>query len=286
MLVLVSALVVRSLAGAVVVVLAAACGGDDFQAQDDGLKDASGEGSGGKSGSGGTANGGSSTGGGGTGGTAGKAGSGGTGASGGSAGTDGAGGSGTSGASHGGATGSAGDSGVIDASSDGSAGLGGSGGATDAGDGAIQDTGTCDAPTVYFRDEDGDEYGARDGEQASCSPLGDGWTDEPGDCNDERAEVNPGIGALLYFGEPHASGSTSSFDYDCDNVEQADPSQFGAAVACPGTSIGCNKKGFAPTSRTGPNVNPYCGSTTLVTCTPSGLNCNAIATQVAPKRCR
>jgi len=44
--------------------------------------------------------------------------------------------------------------------------------------------------TVQYPDEDGDDYGAREGGVTSCFPLGD-HTNRPGDCNDSDPTINP-----------------------------------------------------------------------------------------------
>jgi hypothetical protein len=85
-----------------------------------------------------------------------------------------------------------------------------------------------------------------------------------------------------------ASSAGLSFDYDCSNHEDADPSQLGAAPACASlTILNCTGTGFANTARTGAGVNPLCGSTSLITCTKSGLNCVGVPS-VVPEgvRCR
>jgi hypothetical protein len=114
----------------------------------------------------------------------------------------------------------------------------------------------------------------------SCAPPAEtGWATKAGDCDDDNVAVFPK--------EPdfEASGYTAtsngvSFDYDCSHQEESDPSQLGAAPAC-NNILSCTGSGFANTARTGPGINPLCGSTSRVTCTKMGLNCVAVTTVVS-----
>jgi hypothetical protein len=144
----------------------------------------------------------------------------------------------------------------------------------------------CAAEQVVFRDEDGDGAGDESNATATCSDVPEGWASTGGDCNDRNAEVVPEQTSYFGAGYP-AGGNALSFDYDCSGTETADPSQYGAAKTCPGLNLGaCSGKGFAPTTRTGAGVNPYCGSTALVECRPQGLSCVSVVIQTAAKRCR
>jgi hypothetical protein len=90
--------------------------------------------------------------------------------------------------------------------------------------------------------------------------------------------VSPAVTAFKPTGYTTA-GNTVSFDYDCSGIEEVDPTAKGPAPAC--SALNCTGVGFQYTSRTGPGVNPLCGSTAQVTCTKSGLQCLAVVTQVA-----
>jgi hypothetical protein len=147
--------------------------------------------------------------------------------------------------------------------------------------------GECNART-WFPDADQDGFGRASGQVLACEPPAQGhWTTRAGDCNDDNVAVSPKEVEFKSSGYT-ASSAGISFDYDCSTHEDADPSQLGAAPACASlTILNCAGEGFANTARTGPGVNPLCGSTSLVTCTKSGLNCVGVVKAVAEGvRCR
>jgi hypothetical protein len=201
--------------------------------------------------------------------------------SGGAAGLGEAGASETGGASAGGkgSAGSAGKGGAGGASagSGGTLGSSGSIGTGEAGD--IGAAGSCDA-VAWFPDGDGDGYGRSSGQVISCTPPTNGaWVRLGGDCDDDNKAVSPKETDYESSSYTLASSATS-FDYDCSGVEEPDPTQLGAAPAC-SSILSCTGSGFAPTTRSGPGVNPLCGSTSKVTCTQVSLSCTAVVTQVS-----
>jgi hypothetical protein len=156
----------------------------------------------------------------------------------------------------------------------------------------------CDALTTFYRDRDGDGFGSTSEHVLACvAPVGDGaWVTQPGDCRDDLADVKPftanspdppkysGTG---YMDPVRPQGI--SFDFDCDGIETADPSNmYGAAVACPSLSTNCGQIGYLPAApaRNGTGVNPLCGSTTLRICAAQGLNCVEKTAQTTAFRCR
>jgi hypothetical protein len=78
--------------------------------------------------------------------------------------------------------------------------------------------------------------------------------------------VRPGQAA--YFGTPYrAASGAHSFDYDCSNTEQGDPSQTTAPENCGLLSLTlCGGSGYAKTARSEQDINPYCGSLQISTC--------------------
>ena len=121
----------------------------------------------------------------------------------------------------------------------------------------------------------------------ACEPPAVGsWVPNGGDCNDDNPSVFPQENDYQAAGYVVAAGV--SFDWDCSGQEDPDPSQMGAAPACASLSIlNCSGMGFAGTGRTGPGVNPLCGSKTLVKCMQSGLSCAGVTTTVTDGvRCR
>jgi hypothetical protein len=156
-------------------------------------------------------------------------------------------------------------------------------------DGAVDVTfdANCDSPITYFQDSDGDGFGRDDVAKPACNDPGPGWSEFGGDCADDEANAFPG--QETYFDAGYAiGGSKVSFDFDCDDIESGDPTQFNAAPSCGGLDLGnCDGKGFAPTARTEDGANPVCGSTTLIECKSQQLSCTAQAAGTAqPKRCR
>jgi len=147
--------------------------------------------------------------------------------------------------------------------------------------------GAC-TPVPWFPDADGDDFGRTAAQVSACAaPTSGKWVSKGGDCNDENASVFPQQKAYQSDGYPVSGGV--SFDYDCSGQEQIEPSQLGAAPACSGLALlNCAGSGFAKTDRTGPGVNPLCGSRTLVTCAvKDALFCEGATTQMAEGvRCR
>ncbi|HVU04099.1 MAG TPA: hypothetical protein VHE30_20215 [Polyangiaceae bacterium] len=158
----------------------------------------------------------------------------------------------------------------------------------DAGSGVADAGSACSDPVTFFPDGDGDGYGRSTGTTSGCLPPPNGkWAKVGGDCDDDNADVHPG--QTDFFGEARStSGGTHSFDYDCSNAEEGDPSQLGAAPNCGILSIvGCSGVGYAASGRTGSGVNVLCGSTVQVTCKSSGFACTTVKSDVSvPYRCR
>jgi hypothetical protein len=144
--------------------------------------------------------------------------------------------------------------------------------------------GAC-SPVAWFPDADGDDFGRSSAQISACAAPTSGangkWTSKGGDCNDDDPSVFPQQSG--YESSGYAVGAGVSFDYDCSGQEQPDPSQLGAAPACSGLALlNCAGSGFVNTNRTGPGVNPLCGSKTLLTCAvKDALFCEGLPSQVA-----
>jgi hypothetical protein len=157
-------------------------------------------------------------------------------------------------------------------------------------DAAAPDGGTpisdasCASPARYYADGDRDGFGRDDSTQWACTSPGDSWATRGGDCNDSDDRVFPGQPA--FFGTGYAHAGADSFDYDCNGSEQPDPSQQGPAPNCGDLGLGdCSGSGFEPSERTGPELDPICGSTSRVECTPALLVCGTRTSTTQPKRC-
>ena len=73
--------------------------------------------------------------------------------------------------------------------------------------------GPCTSCTYseLYRDIDGDGFGngGQPWYNAPCSALGDGWADNPGDCNDNNAGINPGAAEICGNGiDDNCNGQT------------------------------------------------------------------------------
>lgn len=87
------------------------------------------------------------------------------------------------------------------------------GDADDAGDEDVaEDADTC-TPTTWYRDEDGDGFGANDTAQESCeSPGPTNWVQMGDDCDDSDVRAFPGQSEMFETQRNDGSG----FDFDCD----------------------------------------------------------------------
>jgi hypothetical protein len=163
----------------------------------------------------------------------------------------------------------------------------GDAGAPDGGD----DT-DCGAGTLtWYPDDDGDSYGRSAEPREACSRPAGKWSSVGGDCRDNDEKVHPN--QTMFFDQPYSLGSgTDSFDYDCANGEQGDPTQAVMAGGCGPLGIllcTSDEKGYAPSDRVGVNVNPLCGSKRLNMCVwqTIALVCAAVEQSVETAyRCR
>jgi hypothetical protein len=174
--------------------------------------------------------------------------------------------------------------------------------AMDATDSATQDgsdawrgDATCSEPVTYYKDDDGDGFGSNVGAILSCTFPGNQWSVLGGDCRDDLSNVKPfSVGSPdppLYSGTGYADPNKPqgvSFDFDCSGTEQADPSNSHGNEPDCSKLLNCTGIGYVPVnpSRTGPGINPLCGSTTLRRC--SGLLPCTSTLQLGqtPYRCR
>jgi hypothetical protein len=98
-------------------------------------------------------------------------------------------------------------------------------------DGCDPATGCTHEPLwEWFRDGDGDGYGW-EGERICAEMPPDGFVDNDLDCCDELAEVNPDH--IDYHPEPYACRGASSYDYDCDGIEETRWADLGGCVMYP-----------------------------------------------------
>jgi hypothetical protein len=115
----------------------------------------------------------------------------------------------------------------------------------------------CEQQLVpYFADMDGDGYGAGTALGLACK-VPQGASGNANDCQDSNASVHPG--QTMYFSSSYMTPKGgASFDYDCDNSEEGDPSLTTGGACTPSCTTGY--------MATGMTANPYCGSTTKESC--------------------
>jgi hypothetical protein len=159
-------------------------------------------------------------------------------------------------------------------------------GTGDAADGPADDG--C-AVVTWFRDDDGDGVGGTHTVDACAPPLTGEWTSKGGDCDDGNPDVNPGQKG--WFDHPYVvSGSVQlSYDYDCDGKESEPPgSPDKSTGSCTYQLTKCIGAGYLPVNppRSGPGVDPFCGSTSVLVCTVAALSCSASTTSGAAVLCR
>jgi len=146
-----------------------------------------------------------------------------------------------------------------------------------------------DCKIQLFLDRDGDTYGsdAPGDMRFECPPL-EGYVSRGGDCFDAEPDGGnlPGLvypGQLGFFAEGYARPGQPgeiSFDYNCTGREEADSNNRAEAIGvCSGASPPLNRGNFAgmvPSAgpeRSGANVNPLCGSTTVLACNQDNNQC-------------
>jgi hypothetical protein len=136
---------------------------------------------------------------------------------------------------------------------------------------------TCEPLKSYYADGDLDGFGAGPVVGTACTPPpGHSLTNT--DCDDTKKLVRPDQTQFFTSGYVNASGATS-YDYDCNGVEQNEPSKMVAGTCTPSCVVG-----YQPVAtKRGAGTNDYCGSTTAVlTCSTS---CSA-STSAATMGCR
>jgi hypothetical protein len=144
----------------------------------------------------------------------------------------------------------------------------------------------CTPVTLY---RDGDDDGVGDVADSDVRCPEDGWVSQPGDCRDDLPDVFPGQTA--FFAEPYVdptrpAANYESFDFDCDGSDESAPTNSPATPApnnC-NSLLTCQGSGYLPTAplRSGPGVEPRCGSNLRRTCISDGaLACVADDVELA-----
>jgi hypothetical protein len=130
-------------------------------------------------------------------------------------------------------------------------------------------------PVLYFLDADGDGYGGTSTSTGCAPPTTGTWVTTGGDCDDSNATVNPGQTAFFAVGYDLPGTTTVSFDYNCDGQETESGSP--AKADCKEVSLSCVGSGYVEATpvRSGPSVDPFCGSAQAVTCALTSLVCQA-----------
>jgi hypothetical protein len=151
----------------------------------------------------------------------------------------------------------------------GAAGVAGAAGSAGApSDGGVD---ACNTITLY-QDGDGDGHGGTTTSQV-CEGT-PGWASTGGDCDDSNADVHPGQTSYFVAGYVKTGSTEISFDYDCSGSESeagTNPKAY-----CHLMNLQCVGGGYVPAEpvRTGPGVDPYCGSNERLNCVGNSLKCD------------
>lgn len=146
-------------------------------------------------------------------------------------------------------------------------------GADDAGD--AHATGDACTPVTYYLDADNDAYGGAMSVTSCFPPPSGTWVTVGGDCDDSNGQVHPGQLGYFDVGYLPPGQTQKSFDYNCDGKETE--SGNSPRASCAVVSLACTGSGYveATPARSGMGVDPFCGSTSAVTCAFASLNCQA-----------
>ncbi|MBL8613771.1 MAG: hypothetical protein JNL38_40905 [Myxococcales bacterium] len=125
-------------------------------------------------------------------------------------------------------------------------------------------TNGCEPEKVFYKDGDGDGFGATEQIATGCTKPA-GYAAVGGDCSDTTPTAYPGQTGFFGVGYAVAGGATS-YDYDCDGKETEAPG-FAHLPEC---NVCDGRSGYRPQLRSGPGVEPYCGATAKITCGGSG----------------
>jgi hypothetical protein len=129
----------------------------------------------------------------------------------------------------------------------------------------------CDSVTL-FQDGDGDGFGSTTtGTGCEGTP---GWVAEGGDCDDSNSAVHPGQTSYFVDGYTRTGSTELSFDYDCNGNESE--AGTNAKAYCHLMNLQCIGGGYIPATplRSGPGVDPYCGSDEKLACVGNSLKCD------------
>jgi len=96
------------------------------------------------------------------------------------------------------------------------------------------DEGATDIGTWYL-DEDGDGYGVDSSAEIACDAPSDRYADLSGDCDDDDADVNPGVAETWYDGLDEDCGEDSDYDRDGDRYVSSDLDDADAVTLDPGS---------------------------------------------------
>jgi hypothetical protein len=147
--------------------------------------------------------------------------------------------------------------------------------------------GPCVALTVFYPDVDADGYGDATKPKPACNAAaaGQGYVAQGGDCHDGNNKVRPG--QTQYFTDPYQTPTGgSSYDYNCDGVEAEQPgvAHFTSCGSYPSCTTPTNA--YRPTSRTGTNVNAYCGADRYAQCGADQGSCDVNSASAPKNGCR
>jgi hypothetical protein len=169
---------------------------------------------------------------------------------------------------------------VVDAN-----GVGSDAGVPDAAPSEAGPMGCANGGQFWYPDGDNDGFGRSNESLRACTKPSGAWVPQGGDCKDNNGDVHPE--QLTYFEMGYVGGDgNESFDYDCSGSEDGNPGQRPLPTGCGILDLlTCEGTGYMSQPRTGPGVNPVCGSDKIGTCTPMLLSCTT-ATEMTMSRYR
>ena len=131
---------------------------------------------------------------------------------------------------------------------------------------------TCEPLSPYYKDGDSDGFGAGPKVGDACSAQA-GTSLVNTDCKDDDKRVTPGQTLFFSTGYTNAKGETS-YDYDCNGVEQNDTSKVTGGACAPDCKVGYTEAAI----KRAVGTNIYCGSNTMVTsCSASSCTTSSIS---------
>lgn len=126
----------------------------------------------------------------------------------------------------------------------------------------------CEPAPSYYADNDRDGHGVGPAMGQACTPP-EGFAARADDCLDSNPNVHPGQTEFFATGYTTAGGATS-YDYDCNGVEETPPGRNIGGKCTPSCQVG-----YTPgKARDLAGANEYCGSSSAVGTCSASVECS------------